>query len=76
MITTANKDTRFEELTMSVREMAKKLGISKDSGYALAHSDGFYPAIFIGRSIIISIPAFFRWLEAGNFRLVDYTRAK
>ena len=71
MINTGNKNISFEASTISVIEMGKMLKISKDNAYFLAHSEGFFPAIFIRRTIRISIPAFRRWLEEGNFKATD-----
>lgn len=51
-----------EKMTMSVREMAQQLGISAPKAYDLAKSDGF-PAIFIGKRIVVPVKAFEKWLE-------------
>ena len=71
MKNTGSRNMNLENSTISVIEMAKLLKISKDNAYFLAHSEGFFPAIFIRRTIRISMPAFRRWLEEGNFKATD-----
>ena len=48
--------------TYTVPQIAKILGISGPKAYDLAHSEKF-PAIFIGRRIVIPIDLFHRWIE-------------
>lgn len=58
-----NKYT-FDELPLSltVEMVAEVLGVSKNTAYSLCHSKGF-PAVQIGRRIIIPKLAFIKWLE-------------
>lgn len=58
-----------EKLTMTVPELAEALGISKDYAYALAHHEKFTPAIYLGKRILISRPAFMKWIEEANFNI-------
>ena len=51
-----------ERKTYKVEEAAKVLGISRPRMYDLAHSQGF-PAIFIGKRIVIPIDQFHRWMD-------------
>ncbi len=48
--------------TMSVREMANELGICLPSAYELTRRRDF-PAIALGRRIVIPRVSFERWLE-------------
>lgn len=48
--------------TYNVEEAAKVLGISRPKMYDLAHARGF-PAIFIGRRIVIPVEKFHQWLD-------------
>lgn len=50
-------------MTMNVHEMAHQLGVSIPKAYELAKQDGF-PAIRLGKRIIIPVDAFQRWLLA------------
>ena len=49
-------------LCISVPEMAKQMGISRPKAYELANSKGF-PAIRIGKRIVIPYAAFSDWLQ-------------
>lgn len=61
----------MERLTMSVQELSQQLGISKPKAYELVRSKGF-PAIQIGRRIVIPTDGFKRWLiEQSNGRGSD-----
>lgn len=58
------KDVKsFDELplTLTVEEMGKVLGISRSTAYELANSKGF-PALKIGRRLIIPRIALMRWM--------------
>lgn len=55
-------NTNNERLTLTVAEVGELLGISRPKAYELAASRGF-PAIHIGRRIIIPRAAFLTWLE-------------
>ena len=54
-------DTRRK--TYSVREAAEVIGISTPKTYDLCHAQGF-PAIFIGRRIVIPVDRLHAWLDA------------
>lgn len=49
-------------IVYTVPEIAALLGINRVSAYELAKQEGF-PAVRIGRRIVIPKEAFFRWLE-------------
>lgn len=55
-------DTNEKKLCISVPEMAKQLGISRPKACELANSEGF-PAIRIGKRIVIPYAAFADWLQ-------------
>lgn len=48
---------------LTVTELSQRLGIGRNAAYALAVSDGFFPAFRIGRRLIISEAALAKWLE-------------
>lgn len=48
-------------ICMTVEEMGKQLGVSRVLAYQLANSEGF-PAVRIGRRLVIPVPAFEKWL--------------
>lgn len=50
-----------EKLTMNVSELSKQLGISIPTAYTLTRQENF-PALHIGRRIVIPIAAFENWL--------------
>jgi len=52
----------MEKLAMSVQEMAKVLGIGYSHAYNLTHVKGF-PAIRIGRRIIIPNDGLKKWVD-------------
>lgn len=52
----------MDKLTYSPKEAAKAIGIALPTVYELAASKGF-PAIKVGRRILIPIDALQRWLE-------------
>ena len=56
--------TTIEELPLSldVNAISKTLNISKGKAYELCHSKGF-PAIIIGKKIIVTKLAFIKWME-------------
>ena len=51
-----------KKMCISVPEMAKQMGISRSKAYELANSKGF-PAIRIGKRIVIPYAAFADWLQ-------------
>lgn len=56
----------MEKLTVTVREMAQMLGIGVCKAYELANRQDF-PAIHVGKKIIIPIEALKRWVvQAGE----------
>lgn len=55
--------TTIERKTYSVQEAAKVVGISAPRMYDLVHSQGF-PAIFIGKRIIIPRDKLHQWIDA------------
>ena len=58
----AVKETSSGRLTYTVPEVARLLGINVITAYELARQEGF-PAIRIGRRIVIPKTAFERWLD-------------
>ena len=58
-------------LCLSVDEMGDVLGVSRASAYDLVKREGF-PAVIIGRRILIPISSLERWLEeqAANSKAV------
>ena len=55
-------ETNESKLCISVPEMAKHMGISRPKAYEVANSKGF-PAIRIGKRIVIPDEAFTDWLQ-------------
>ncbi len=51
----------MEKSTMSVRELADKLGVSLPKAYQLTHQPGF-PVIRVGTRILIPVEAYREWL--------------
>ncbi len=51
------------ELCISVSEMAKRLGVCRATAYDLAHSASFYPAIRVGKRVLISVELLSKWLQ-------------
>jgi excisionase family DNA binding protein len=49
-------------LSLTVADIAKILGVSKQNAYKLCHSKGF-PSVRIGKRIIITRLAFIKWME-------------
>lgn len=52
----------MERYSLNVVEVAKMLGISRQSAYNLAKSEGF-PSVRVGRRLVIPRDAFLLWLE-------------
>ena len=52
----------MEKLTMNVADLRQALGIGRAQAYELVNRADF-PAIRLGRKIIIPKDAFMRWLE-------------
>ena len=59
-----NKITNFCELplTLTVADVARVLGVSKQNASRLCHSKGF-PCIQVGKRLIIPRPAFEKWMQ-------------
>ena len=51
----------MEKLTITVKEMGQRLGISTGKAYELAKSEGF-PVICIGRRLLVPTEGLIRWL--------------
>lgn len=52
----------MEKLTITVEEMENVVGVSRPKAYELIHKEGF-PAVRIGRRVVIPIDGLKRWLE-------------
>lgn len=52
----------MEQLSISVKDLARVLGISKPIAYKLANSKGF-PILQIGRRKVIPVKNLEKWLE-------------
>lgn len=52
----------MEKIALSVPEMAEALGIGKSKAYELVNMAGF-PAVRVGKKIIVSKDGLKRWLE-------------
>ncbi len=52
----------MEQLTMTVRDMAKLMNISLPTAYELVKTKGF-PVIHVGNKILIPIDSFKVWLQ-------------
>lgn len=53
----------MEKVTMSVQEMAVRMGISLTKAYELVHSPGF-PLMRVGKRILIPVAEFSIWLQS------------
>jgi excisionase family DNA binding protein len=62
-----NLDNQIEKLPLSltVSDISRILGISKQNAYNLCHSEGF-PSVQIGKRLIIPKLAFVEWLKNPN----------
>lgn len=61
----------MKKSTMTVTEMAQQLGISRPIAYELAKRKDF-PALRIGRRILIPRAAFELWLMEASFDRTDH----
>lgn len=52
----------MEQLSISVKDLARVLGVSKPVAYRLANSKGF-PVLQIGRRKVIPVKNLEKWLE-------------
>jgi len=57
----------INKLTLTAREAAATLGVSMPTFYQLVSSDGF-PALRVGRKILVSEEGLKRWIEANHGR--------
>ena len=55
----------YPKTTLTIREAAQMLGVSKPKMYELAKQKGF-PALHIGKRIVISTVAFQEWMQRGT----------
>jgi len=53
----------MDSMTMTAQQAADKLGISKGLLYKMVHAGQFYPAIRIGKKIMVLKDEFERWVE-------------
>lgn len=53
----------MERLNMTVKEFKDVIGVSIVTAYNIANRADFYPAIRIGRRILINRKALDRWLD-------------
>ncbi len=54
-----------EKPTLTVDEAAKYIGVSRPKMYEMTRAQGF-PAIHVGRRILINRQSLLRWLEEGD----------
>jgi excisionase family DNA binding protein len=61
----------MDKLTLSVRDLCERLGVSKPTAYALCRREGF-PCIEVGKKLLIPAAELERWLseEARNGRSI------
>ena len=59
--------SEFIKLTMTAKEAAAALSVSLPTFYQLASSEGF-PAIRVGRKIIVNADGLQRWIESNHGR--------
>jgi len=59
---TTTRKPQLEAVTVTIPEVASLLGVSLIAAYALAKREDF-PAIRIGKRIVIPRAAFTRWME-------------
>jgi excisionase family DNA binding protein len=55
-------ERKHDELCITVEEMGRRIGVGRVGAYALASTEGF-PALRIGKRILIPTDALKRWLE-------------
>ena len=60
-----NEVKKMEQLTISVEEMAKQLGISKPTAYTLTNSAGF-PILKIGKRKVVPIQGLQEWIKKSS----------
>lgn len=62
---TSQQSSPGTKMTLSVREAAELIGISKPKMYELIHSNEI-PSIHVGKKIVIARQAFMDWLSEGD----------
>ena len=62
---TSQKSSPGTKMTLSVREAAELIGISKPKMYELIHSNEI-PSIHVGKKIVIARQALMDWLSEGD----------
>lgn len=53
----------MNEMCITVREMGKRLSISKSAAYNLVNMERFYPAFRIGKRVLVNVEALERWMS-------------
>lgn len=51
-----------QKLTLDVKDLMSRLGIGRETAYALMHSTAF-PSMRIGGRYLVSVEALHRWLQ-------------
>ena len=49
--------------TIGVKDLARRLGICRNTAYSLASKRSFYPAYKVGKKICIDADSLERWIE-------------
>ena len=62
---TSQQSSPGTKMTLSVREAAELIGISKPKMYELIHSNEI-PSIHVGKKIVIARQALMNWLSEGD----------
>ena len=62
---TSQQSSPGTKMTLSVREAAELIGISKPKMYELIHSNEI-PSIHVGKKIVIARQALMEWLSEGD----------
>lgn len=62
---TSQQSSPGTKMTLSVREAAELIGISKPKMYELSHSNEI-PSIHVGKKIVIARQALMDWLSEGD----------
>lgn len=55
--------TENAKLTLTVDELASHFHISRATAFKLTKQKDFFPAMRIGKRILISVPALLKWME-------------
>ena len=54
---------KISDYCITVPELAKRLGVSRQMAYNLVNSQGFYPAFRIGKRILVRMSSLEKWLD-------------